>query len=164
MKQRFLRRATVCAAGLALVLSASGCRQLECGQYEAFVDDTPQHRELLQWADATIFATPLAARDLVPSFLAGPGSYRIRSLAEKPLQLPPALANFRHWLGGGPPEVQLMGEDKTLPAAIFIGKKSYRGVVVARADIGAAVGADKPGGKENIWKMRDRVAIICYRE
>ena len=146
------------------MLTLTACRSMECGHYEVFVEDSAEHRELVQWADATVFATPLSSRDLVPTFMAGPGKFRIRSIAEKPLSLPPALAEFKHWLGGGPPEIQLMGDDKTSPVAVFIGKKSYRGLVVARSDIGAAIGADKPGAEKDIWKVGNRVAVLCYRE
>lgn len=142
----------------ALAISGSGCSAAECQYYADAARDDVVARRLEGWADATVFPRRFASSDLVSdATLVGPGR-----------------RSFSHTSGVAPPpflrgptnairRVRPVGPDESLPAAIFIGERSFAGLIIARHAVTgdlASAGIDATA----LVAVNGRVGVMCRNE
>lgn len=147
-------------------LVVSGCTHPECAQYSSFVDSIEARDELLTWADTEIFSKKLLEGDLSGSILLGPGKRKIKSVRGRTLDLPHSLYElpFSVALSGRSPDVLILGEDVSNPVAIFIGRVSYRGLIISRNDIALTFRYLSQNEKRYVSTYGSRVGIMCYSD
>lgn len=139
----------------------SGCAGAECDRYAEVVASASEVHEIQAWSDSKIFSVRVRQDGLVSGGLVGPGKWRAR--ASVVATLPTALFE-RHLLAGGPTlQVRLLGDDPSVPDAIFIGRKSFLGLIVARGQLSEAV--KRLGiSPQYISATNDRVAVLCFQD
>lgn len=138
---------------LILIISAAffltSCKQVECGKYYKYVDDMKSRQEILSWADSNIFSLhnppPLGSGRLV-----GPGRRAIKGLDAAPGDL-------------AGDEVRLLGLDAHGISGVFIGRHSFRGILIAREENSQYLEAAGVDGSL-LEKTSERVAVMCYQE
>lgn len=133
----------------------SSCKRIECGKYDRFISDGRDREKLLSWVDANIFDRTFRDDELRGGELIGPGR-RFKSIfMERSNIVVPG------WLSGY--EVRILGPDQYKPDAVFIGARSFKGLVVTRGELLSSLqGTDvKPEWLDRIEK---RVATMCYIE
>ena len=149
---------------MATTLNMSACAHPECSQYYPFVEAGAARNSILNWADSEIFAKDLASAEVSGTVLLGPGRRRVRSVAGSILELPRQLEDgyFSKLVPIREPQVLALGEDKAHPVAIFIGRASYRGLVVSRKEMLGTLHELDMNIERNFLVISDRVAIMCY--
>ena len=156
--------------GLSLLAAAGlffcGCTHPECAQYAPYVHSEESRDKLLTWVDKEIFSKSLLETDLSGSVLLGPGKNRIRSVQGEGLSLPGFFSelSFSKVFTGRAPQVLLLGEDLSKPIAIFIGRVSYRGLIVSREEISPTLRQLSLYEKRDFSSVGNRVAIMCYSD
>lgn len=147
-------------------LTISGCNHPECAQYSPFVSSDEIRDRLLNWVDSEIFSQTLLQSDLSGSVLLGPGKNRIQSIQGHELDLPRFLYElpFSTAFSGRAPQILLLGEDSSKPIAIFIGRVSFRGLIVSRDQISPTLQRLSLNQKRDFLAIGSRVAIMCYSD
>ena len=150
---------------LLLSTTLSGCLDGECTQYKKFTGDTPERRQLIAWADEKIFSAHLSATDRRVGDLNGPGRWSIRPISGEPLMLPSALRSMRYWVDGPPPEIRILEESsKNDVVGIFLGRRSFQGLVVSKASIRELMPEISSRPNRDLIATGNRVAILCYSD
>lgn len=133
-----------------------GCKQVECGKYNKFVDDSKSSEELLLWADGNIFDRDFSDSDLRVGQIVGPGGrFKSISLDRSGRRPPPGFLKDY--------EIKIVGPNQYHPNIIFIGRSGYKGVVVSRNEMDESVVGTEIIS-DLLWKRRGRIAVICYQE
>ncbi|MNC30068.1 hypothetical protein D3C75_783410 [compost metagenome] len=139
------------AALLAVVFcTTAGCNYISCGSYYTYVNDEDDARAIVAWADAHVLGRSSATFRVNGGLLVGPGDTRIRGHAP----LPPDLAGS---------EIRVVQEDANGISAIFIGRRSLKGLMVTRNTMpGALTGIRYPGA--SYLERGGRTAVMCYHQ
>jgi hypothetical protein len=138
----------LCVAALFAFLT--GCESFECGRYRGFVENNEKYNELVEWADSKIFARAIVAEDVAHFGLVGPGRRRLQGRGGRSYQ-PPSLIDV---------EIRLIGEDPYNPNAIFLGRSSFKGLIVSRGEVDAVIPLSSVQPDEVLSK-NGRAALIC---
>lgn len=133
----------------------TGCKYIECGEYNRYVDDKEANEQLLRWADANVFNREFTDADLRVGSIVGPGGrFKSISIERSDLHVPKWFEDH---------ELKVLGPDQYKPNVIFVGKRRYQGLIIARRTL-----EDSIAGTEVILdlleKRTERVAVICYQE
>lgn len=133
-----------------VVAGFSSCNYISCGSYHTFVNDKDAAAEVLAWADSQILGHSPAAFKVTSGLLVGPGEKRVVGLKQ-----PPA------GLAGS--EVRILQEREDGVSAIFIGRRSLKGLLITRDAIpGALQGIPLSGAP--IYERGGRTAVMCYHQ
>lgn len=147
------RQCPSCVLAACLLVLLGGCKAVDCGEYYPY-SVSPGHRaEVVSWVDTHLMAQPLDPRVLWLGQMPGPGK-RAVSLQTLGVMLPAGLEGA---------EVRILGPDPTRPAAVFIGRRRYQGVLIARESMPAALPALNLT-PDVLDAMNGRVAVMCYQE
>lgn len=145
---------------LALV---AACSTPECDQYRVLLESDLDRSALEQWADEVAFRRELAASDYELGYLSGPGRHgALRDASGS--SLPDALLNFTYWIPLELPEVRPLGGEKARPDAIFVGRKSFQGLVIARGALEDVIKTLQLPDKSVAKTKSERIGIVCYSD
>jgi hypothetical protein len=138
-----------------LVMSQLGaCQWRECNELTKLVQSDKNVSTLEVWADSAVFDRTFERGDLGDTGLVGPGRYGLRG----DIGIIPPSQNFaipENW------SIRLLGSDFRSPEGIFIGQRSYLGIIVARTDLRATL----KSARIQITDFENgRVAVMCGRD
>lgn len=150
------RMLLICVGTLALF----GCSG-ECDHYLAISQDKQRMAVLKAWAEASVFQRSFDASDFVsPAGFVGPGWRQFTH--ESGVIVP---AGYRDHLGSKL-SVRLLGVDSAAVDGVFLGARSYAGLVVARRSIDELL--DRKllvmGSHEMHGNQNDVIAVICRKD
>lgn len=133
-----------------VMFAVAGCENSDCTQYRHWVTDESRLTALLGWADQAVFSGEIPKEVTSIVGLAGPG--RLTLATDKLSDPAPAFLEAR--------TVRLLGPTPFFPSGVFVGYASYRGIVVAKADLGSVLRHENILPAEVLYRD-DRVAIVC---
>lgn len=151
---------------MALVLSAiflCGCAEAECNQYRSAIEDEKLRQDILEWADGAFFEIAIKPDEIVSGGLIGPGDWRVRS-REILARLPVGISSGSWFSEGRALEVRLLGENPLSPHAVFLGRKSYKGLVISKGEIISTLKELEFRIDRDVQAPSGRLAILCYQE
>lgn len=134
----------------ALMMLLMGCESSECDRYRKFVEEKDRYDELVAWADNSIFFHAIRSENIEGFGLAGPGRDRL-VLGGGINYQPPSLPDV---------EIRLIGSDPRNPIAVFLGRSSYKGLIIGRGDVSGAIVRSSVQPDELLAK-KERVALVC---
>lgn len=140
-------RLIVCAAFAVMLVS---CRAIGCDAYYPYVTDDETSRELIEWAEVEIFSRDFSKEDFSLGRLVGPG----RNGAFEPDSIG---ATFPGLIED---EIRPIGPDPMHPSGIFIGRMSYRGIIVARTSLNQML-EEANYTSADFLAENGKVALIC---
>lgn len=141
-----IARVALCAV---MLVGLSSCNYIDCGQYYSFVNNKQKAAEILAWADTQIIGHSAATFKTTGGLLAGPGEKRVVGLPQ-----PPA------GLAGS--EVRILQERDDGVSAIFLGRRTLKGLLITRDPMpGALQGIPLAGA--SIYERGGRTAVLCFR-
>ncbi|MCF7751938.1 hypothetical protein KQ945_14355 [Bacillus subtilis subsp. subtilis] len=144
---RRLVRIALCAL---MLVALSSCNYLRCGEYYTFVNNKEKAAEILAWADTQIIGHRSAPFKITGGLLVGPGQKRVAGLPQ-----PPA------GLAGS--EVRILQEGDQGVSAIFLGRRTLKGLLITRdAMPGALQGIHLSGA--SIYERGGRTAVMCFHQ
>lgn len=136
--------------GMGAVVGLSSCNYLSCGEYYKFVNDKGDAAEVVAWADSQILGRNSATFKVTSGLLVGPGEKRVVGL-----QQPPG------GLAGS--EVRILHERQDGVSAIFVGRRTLKGLLVTRGVMpGALQGIPLSGA--SIYERGGRTAVMCFHQ
>ena len=136
--------------GMGAVVGLSSCNYLSCGEYYKFVNDKGDAAEVVAWADSQILGRSSDGFKITGGLLVGPGEKRVVGL-----QQPPG------GLAGS--EVRILHERQDGVPAIFIGRRTLKGLLVTRGAMpGALQGIPLSGA--SIYERGGRTAVMCFQQ
>lgn len=153
------------AASLFILLVLTGCQSSACDPYREVLASESDVNSLTEWADATIFSRQLSRSEYVMGRLAGPG--RNGALPHEFVKfgyIEEMIVSKRNaWTSLFPQseiEIRPIGLEE-LPSAVFIGHRSFRGLIVSRRAF------DSPDTSKFVppdWldSQLNRVGVVCY--
>lgn len=142
-----------CAIALLASIAVAGCKRIECGPYEKYLNNGQMRDSVLTWSDNNVLGKDVSSLQLGGGRLVGPGRRSIR--------VDGSLAPLPEGLAGK--EVRLLGADERGVAAIFIGEHSFRGLVVTRDKVSDFAGFVRVP-PQFLESSNDRTALLCYQE
>lgn len=147
---------------LALVcVVCSGCVPADCESYRTSIEKENVRERIESIADTYIFSDSLAMADITSGGLVGPGEWRLRNSTELAHDL--EFLRPKEFISKGPSfQIRLLGDKIESPDAIFIGLKSYRGLIVGRGEIEKVIQDLKFRADRDIYYSSGRIAVICY--
>ena len=136
-----------------VLISASGCRRIECGQYQRLLEDNAKREQLLNWADREIFSRNFSEYDFRVSGMMGPNRYGGNFSIDR------ANISMPSWLAGY--NIRAVGPNKLHPDVLLIGKRRYQGVVVTRGSLDDSLkGTTITLASLDDWE--GRLGVMCY--
>lgn len=150
---RSVRRVRLGAIGVTAIFALSGCREIECGRYFDLTSDDVSRAQLVAWADREIFTKQIDQDAIGLGHLVGPGRRAIK-LGRLGVVSPDGLEGD---------EVRVIAQDRIGVSSFFVGRHSYRGIIVARDEVSSITAT--LGIPERDVKIEDgRVAVVCFRQ
>lgn len=125
----------------------------QCNAFRDYVDDSEKTREIVEWADQYIFSRTFSQSDITLGAAVGPGRLGALSLERTRIALPDPLRGY---------EIRPLGNNLAQPAGVFIGPRSFRGLIVSRGPLTEMLSALKYTGEPKDEAM-DRVIWTCYK-
>ncbi|MBL8297789.1 MAG: hypothetical protein JNN30_05505 [Rhodanobacteraceae bacterium] len=132
-----------------------------CSEYMKITSDAEKRTEILKWADESIFSANKDGMETGFSYLVGPGKERIKTVNGKAVVIPDAIVSVDSYFKKESPNVLLVEKKDGVPSVVFVGLKSFEGLLVSRGnmdDYFRRVGENK----QWIPIMHDRIAVMCY--
>jgi len=140
------------AIGLLGGLSNPSGNEDACSAWKRLLTDVKPREEVLKWADSQIFSRTFSQGDLTWGRLHGPGRMKAISLQRTGIELPNNISGA---------EVRIIYLDSdSVPGGVFIGHRSYQGVIIARATL-ADVAAASEITADAFPSEKDRIALVC---
>lgn len=141
---------------VALGLFGGACNSADdtnaCATWKQLLADEKSKEEVLKWADSQIFSRAFSQRDLTLGRLHGPGRLEALSLQRTGIELPNSLSGA---------EVRVIYLDSdSVPGAIFIGHRSYKGVIIAKLTLAEVVAASEITA-DAFPDQDGRIALVC---
>ncbi len=127
----------------------SGCAEMGCGGLQDIVVSEENNAKIAAWADERIFSRELPIDKIMSGGFVGPGRRKIAPT----FVLATPVTNFS--------EVRLIGENTAHPAAVFLAKGAYRGVMVSRHNDIDSVLKSEGIVSDEIFAKSQRLAAIC---
>lgn len=145
-----------------LMATLSGCASVECDQYRHLLSDDSARKEVVGWANENFFENEILSSDIIPGGLVGPGKWRVRPDGRLS-SLPKSLNSIIGSIADLPLDVRLLGSDHLHPDAIFIGRKSFRGLLISKSGMQSTL-KELEFSDRDIIASENRLAILCYQE
>lgn len=143
-----------------LCVFTSGCGQVPCVPYDRIARSDSSRMEIISWADQMFFLRMLDDDDFGGGKLVGPGQAGVfrRSIYQE--SLPASLRKLEQLLGSI--EIRPMGMDRKNPEAIFIGIKSFQGIIITRRDFSDSFAIMGFSADGNFRIIDRRMGLMCF--
>lgn len=135
-----------------IALGMSGCKGMECGEYNVYLSDAKAREKLVEWADTAIFSKTFSADDFARGGMNGPG---------------PGPGNLRNEIAGAlllselsNQNIRFMGRDGFNPDMILVGKRKYQGILISRSDFDSDLAKIRLT-KDRLEGSVGRVGLLC---
>lgn len=141
-----------------LIGALSGCQVYDCSRYKRIVSDSEKSRFLELWADKNVFSRTFAKNDLGSTLgIVGPGRRQI--LRSAGVEVPSQIVGSYEV----PLSIRIIGTNSAEPHGIFLGNRSFLGILVARKDMHSLLLESKIT-LDALEITNGRVAVICGRD
>lgn len=152
MQREVLKSAISCVL---LALVASCTPSDGCDEYRSLLGSSDARADLARWADEQIFARTFESQDFDTLGFVGPGKGGANFALELAgIQLPATLTGYT---------VRSVGPDRYRPDVIFLGKRRYQGLLIARGELEASLSRTTID-RSRVEKLDGRFAMMCYAE
>ena len=143
---------------IVLSIFNSSCTTYECAHYKAVLKDKEEVRKREHWADINVFGKKYTMEDYeIDLSIVGPGRRVFNR--ESGVSIPDFWNGPFHDIS----RVRALGDDLTQPEAVFLGERSFAGILIARSTIDEMLTKSKisaPG----LDGENGRVAAMCRRD
>lgn len=143
-----------------LCVCISGCAQTSCAPYDRLAKSDSGRLEIVNWVDQMFFLRGLSDDDFGGGNLVGPGRVGVFRRAFYQESLPASLGQIEKIIG--PIEIRPMGADRKNPEAVFIGGKSFQGIVITRREFTDSFAILGFSVDENFRRMDHRMGVMCF--
>lgn len=135
-----------------IFLIVSGCKEIECGEYRAYLDDSKARERLVEWADDAVFSRAFSEDDFARGGMngPGPGPGNLRNEVASTL-LPSELSNQN---------IRFIGQSGLNPDMVLIGRKKYQGILISRGDFDSSLARTRLT-KDRLEGSVGRVGLLC---
>lgn len=143
-----------------IIMSAAqmGCTSHECRYYKSVIADDEKARALEAWADEEVFNNTYTNEDYGSDLgIVGPGRSVFSGSSGVSV---PAFWNGPY---GAISSVRVLGADLTRPEGVFLGERSFAGIVIARESLEEMLAKSKMTS-EGLDGTNGRIAAMCRRE
>jgi hypothetical protein len=135
-----------------------GCQSYDCNRLKALVQNDGNSKQLSDWADNAIFSRTFSKQDIAAfDGIAGPGAFAIRNGA---IDAPPSVISSG---GHGTLNVRLLGPDITRPDGVFLGERSFLGILISRNDMAELLKKARMSADAAEF-TNGRISVICGRD
>jgi hypothetical protein len=134
------------------------CASYECRYYKSVIADDETARTLEAWADQEVFNGTYAYKDYHSDLsIVGPGR---RTFSNSSGVSVPAFWNGPY---SAISSVRVLGADLTRPEGVFLGERSFAGIVIARESLEEMLAKSKMTS-EGLDGTNGRIAAMCRRD
>jgi hypothetical protein len=123
-----MKRFTLIFLAITFCILLDACAYYECSRFKKIASSRQELAIILDWADNKIFSRAFDRDDFSGSGIVGPGKYSLRRSPE--FYAPKAIFYDFESLS-----VRLLGQDESSPVGVFIGTRSFEGIVIAKMSL-----------------------------